>query len=927
MYYLGQALHYDYRFDEAIIQFNKFRDIVAKWNINIVKDIDRWIEVCNNAKELTSKPVECTITNLGDSVNCQFADYSPVISADESMLVFTSRREGTGGKDNKTIYDKFLEDIWICNRGPYGTWSKAKGISRNINTESNEATIGLSADGQELYLYRDDKGDGNIYKSTLDGDYWNSPIKIDANNVNSKKWEPSACVSADGQTLYFVSDRKGGFGGRDIYQARLQPDKTWGTPENLGQSINTHYDEDAPFLHPDGFTFFFSSTGHNSMGGFDVFYSTKVAKNVWAKPINLGFPINTTDDDIYFVTSSDGRRAYYSSFKPEGKGEKDLYMVSFPKAFVKSVAILVGYLKNKDGSIIPKNSLITSKSTKGNIVSSKPNESNGKFIQTLFPGEEYEITIETNGQKIFTEKFYLPEDSSYQNLGRGFFQRTINIGDTAKIFYAKSKSDSMGISNLIPIDGVILLSTNINDVAKKIAIQLLNTQGNLIGSTVTDNEGKFNFKNIPSDQKYILKIDENDPMLKSHTQYYLANNKGDIVLPSTQEGNFIVFKNIDPELNKLAKLELKDPPIMMGKLSTDSKGKNAIGNTPIELLDKSGKVVFKNTTDANGNFKFENLLEDNYYSISINEKGISSKTLKEIFLTNQENAVIRKVSKLGNYFVFKALPTDLNKLKSLDFNDASQLITMRGKILKSANHHDGFNEIEITLKNEDGIAIKKSKTDKDGNFKFEELNSDKNYTIEINENDTQLINLEKVYLSNEANKIIKEINLSKKESFINLPADLKHVSEMKNIQISSQSKNNINEIIHNKPMYPGDENFDFVVYFPYNKKEIDISVGSFLSLMDKVSKTIDKNGKATIIIYASSSNVPTTSYSSNEELADIRANEIKDKVRSSISLNNTEDSKLSYEITKKVQGPAYNNDTIQNRKEYEKWQYIKVIVK
>src|SRR5207249_1082708 len=159
---------------------------------------------------------------------------SPVISADESMLAFTSRRLGTGGKMNKTINDEYFEDIWVCNRGPYGTWTKAKSIGSAINTEGNEAVIGLSADGQEMYVYRDDNGDGNIYISKLGGNYWDAPAKLDDGNVNSKKWEPSACVTADGNTMYFVSDRDGGLGGRDIYQCHRLPDKTWSEPENLG---------------------------------------------------------------------------------------------------------------------------------------------------------------------------------------------------------------------------------------------------------------------------------------------------------------------------------------------------------------------------------------------------------------------------------------------------------------------------------------------------------------------------------------------------------------------------------------------------------------------------------------------------------------------------------------------------------------------
>lgn len=820
LFYLGQAYHYAYRFDEAIEQFKKFREIVGKWNLNLVKDIDHWIEVSKNAKELTDKPVECTITNLGDSVNCEFADYSPVISADEAMLVFTSRREGSGGPDNKTIDDDFFEDIFVCTQGKYGTWSKAKGISTTINTDGNEATIGLSADGQQLYVYRDDNGDGNIYISKLDGDYWNAPYKMDASNVNSPSWEPSACISADGNTMYFVSNRNGGLGGRDIYQCHRLPNRSWSQPTNLGPTINTPYDEDAPFIHPDGVTFFFSSKGHNSMGGFDVFYSTKVAENVWASPINMGYPINTTDDDIYFVTSSDGRRAYYASFRPEGKGEKDIYMVSMPKPIVKSVAILVGWLKNRNGTAIPKYSSVSIKSPKGEINSSKPNEASGKFVQSLLPGQEYELIIETNGNKVFTDKFFLPEDSSYQSLGRGFFQRTIYLGDTTNYFSANKVKDTAFNIQMAPMDGKILLSQNLTDAAANVTIQLLNSQGNVIASTVTDSKGNFRFENIPSDQQYIIKMDENDAILKTHTQFYLANTAGKIITPSVQEERFFLFKNISPDINKVSPMEVRDTALV-------------------------------------------------------------------------------------SYF------------------------PMIGQLFSSNNSHDGIKNIDITLLNSNGHVIEKTKTDAVGTFRFERLSADQNYTVKLNENDPLLSGLQKVYLGNEEGKVVKVISIKKGEKgmFKNLPADLMQLAEVKDVFVTSFNKDTVTAIVHKNVMRPGDEKYNFVVYFPYNKKEIDISIGSFLSLMEKVAKSITDNGNTTISIAASSSTVPTKTFTSNEDLATARANEIKDKVRASMSLRNLDAAKISYEIDTKVQGPEYKNDAVQNRKEYEKWQFVKVIVK
>ncbi|MBI4945157.1 MAG: PD40 domain-containing protein [Bacteroidetes bacterium] len=928
-YYLGQAFHYAYRFDESMEQFKKFRDIIGKWNLNLVKEIDRWTEMSKNAKELAAHPVECTITNLGDSVNCLFADYSPAITADEAFLVFTSRRQGAGGMDNKTINDDFFEDIWICTQGKYGTWSKAKSISRAINTDGNEAAIGISADGQQLYVYRDDNGDGNIYVSKLDGDFWNTPYKLDASNINSKSWEPSACISADGNTMYFVSNRPGGLGGRDIYQCHRQPNRSWSEPENLGPSINTPYDEDAPFIHPDGVTFFFSSTGHNSMGGFDVFYSTKVSNTVWTNPLNMGYPINTTDDDIYFVTSSDGRRAYYASFRPEGKGEKDIYMVSMPKPFVKSVAILVGYLKNKDGSPIPKNALVTEKSSNGEIITSKPNEASGKFILSQLPGREYEITIEANAQKIFMDKFFLPEDSSYQNLSRGFFQRTIFIGDTSHLFSINKVTDTAAKIQMVPLDGKILFSQNSSDVAAHISVEILNSQGNILASAVTDSKGKFKFENISSGQNYILKINESDTVLKSHNQFYLADKNDKIIMPSTQEGRFFLFKRVSPTTNQVSAISAKDSTPLLATMSGKlvNKDMKKISNVKMNLVDATGKILQTKTSDKLGQFTFENIPIDNNYSISIDENDPSLLNGQKLCLLNLKNQLIKIVSKNGKYFIFENLPANLEKMSVLDATDTTTPVAMKGKLLSGTNPDlNGLHNIEVTLLNQKGVVIQRTKTDASGFFRFEHLSANENYSIKLNENDLSLSAFKRILLANEKGKIVKEISIGKNATFNNLPPDLMQLVELKDSHLPS-SRDSITAILHKEAMYPEDKNFDFVVYFSYNKKEIDISVGSFLSLMEKVAATINEKGSATIMIVASSSNVPTKSYTGNEELAKARADEIKDRVHASMSLKNLDSGKITYEVSTKVQGPEYKEDAIQNKKEYEKWQFVKVIVK
>ena len=200
-------------------------------------------------------------------------------------------------------------------------------ISQNINTNSHEASINLTADGQTLIVYKDDGGDGNIYFSKWDGNDWTS-IQSFGSDINSKYWESHACLSADNNTLYFVSDRPGGYGGRDIYRCVKLPNGLWSKSLNVGPTINTKYDEDGPFISADGITLNFSSIGHKSMGGFDIFVSMIEEDKKFSEPRNIGYPINTTDDDVFFVTSPDGKRGYFSSAKAGGLGDKDLYKMS-----------------------------------------------------------------------------------------------------------------------------------------------------------------------------------------------------------------------------------------------------------------------------------------------------------------------------------------------------------------------------------------------------------------------------------------------------------------------------------------------------------------------------------------------------------------------------------------------------------------------
>ncbi|HDY86606.1 MAG TPA: tetratricopeptide repeat protein [bacterium] len=334
-YYLAKTYHRDNQFEKAIEQYENHKisvekdiQVSKKLKQNVLSMINREIQLCNYGNELKNKPVNVLIDNLGEEVNTIYPDYSPILRSD-GTLVFTSRREGsTGGKKDKE--GNFFEDIYISHVEKGTSSSKfssasTEKISNRINSPSHDAAIQFA--GDKLFFYRN----GSVCVSTLNlkNGKWGKPEKL-KRNENPSAFEPSAALSPDEQTLYLVSDRNGGHGGLDIYRYEKLPNGIWGKPKNLGAVINTPYDEDGVFIGKDGKTLYFSSKGHKSMGGYDIFKSTyNSSTETWSKPENLGYPVNTGGDDIYFMMAPNGERAYYASDKNGGFGDMDIYRITF----------------------------------------------------------------------------------------------------------------------------------------------------------------------------------------------------------------------------------------------------------------------------------------------------------------------------------------------------------------------------------------------------------------------------------------------------------------------------------------------------------------------------------------------------------------------------------------------------------------------
>jgi Tol biopolymer transport system component len=398
-YDLAKAAHLTNRFDEAITLVEAFLSN-KRTNGELRKNGEQLKRYINNAKFYVSRPTKAKISNLGSVINTGADEFVPTITADESIMIFTYAGEKSkGGKMNSFLspdpYGIYYEDIYMTVK-QNDEYSAPVALD-NINTNSHDAAISLSHDGQILFIYRDSGDDhGDIYQSLLQGDEFSNPVKLKG-QVNSYSWDGHCSLSPDGQTLYFSSERSGGYGGRDIYKATLLSDSTWGNIKNLGDSVNTAYDDDAPFIHPDGITLYFSSKGRTSMGGYDVFQSTMdVTDSIFKYTENLGYPINSTDDDAYFVLSANGKNGYYSSGKKGGNGLKDLYVIETNFETPRTLMLVKGKITNNDSAVA--SNVRVEIASRDNLLfrSLNSNAVTGQYLITLPSGAEYKITYTYN---------------------------------------------------------------------------------------------------------------------------------------------------------------------------------------------------------------------------------------------------------------------------------------------------------------------------------------------------------------------------------------------------------------------------------------------------------------------------------------------------------------------------------------------------
>lgn len=401
-YYLARAYHLNSKYQLALDHFEGFKKNKNS-DKKLVKTCDVYIENCKNGVELSKDVKPYTIKNLGAPINTKNSEYAPIITSDESQIFYTYRgTKSLGGlqapvSNPNSSMGEYYEDIFYSYKDEKGNWTEPAGLPEPINNDQNNASVSISGDGQQLYIFNSTPGDlGSISHTKLFGKEWTEPELIPG-DVNGDSWEGHITLSSDKKYMIFASERPGGYGGIDLYSAELQTDFSYGNIKNLGPEINTELDEHGPFIHPSGQFFVFSSKGHNNIGGYDLYSCIRLNDSTWDKPKNMGIPLNTPLDDVFYSISGDGKHGYYSSGKTGGFGAQDIYITQ-PSidGITINLAQLKGNVTLNDQPVQADIKIIYTGSNEevGNYLA---NGETGKYLADLYAGHEYKITYTIDG--------------------------------------------------------------------------------------------------------------------------------------------------------------------------------------------------------------------------------------------------------------------------------------------------------------------------------------------------------------------------------------------------------------------------------------------------------------------------------------------------------------------------------------------------
>ncbi len=434
-FYLGNAYRINGQLDKAIETYEYFKSLADPELYDIVL-VEEQIKACKNAQELQTRPVDFDIVNVGDRINTRFSDVNPVISGNETRMVYIQKQP-------------FYDAVAYCEKLEDG-WSFPRILMEELRVDEDAYPTALNYEGDEMILYRSDNFIGDLYTSKLVNGFWTPPVRMN-DNINTKYWESHGCFTRSGDTLYFTSNRKGGYGGLDIYYSVRDGSGDWAPPVNLGPVINTRYNEETPFITTDGKTIYFSSYGHYNMGGYDVFYSTLLEDGQWTPPINAGYPINTTDDDLFFNPVQNGNFAYFPRLLDDGYGLTDIYQYEIyssthPRKFLVRGILGITHLERLSH---PVRIVVIEQQTGDTVAIAFADSGTGEF-SFLAPAGKYELHVEGEDIEPTVTAFVIPE---------GYLEKELQLKQSILLTQVK-KLEELNIQDDIKVkDTLILVET------------------------------------------------------------------------------------------------------------------------------------------------------------------------------------------------------------------------------------------------------------------------------------------------------------------------------------------------------------------------------------------------------------------------------------------------------------------------------------
>lgn len=671
-FYYGMVLKSNNKIDEAKEQFKIYANAApgnkkAELSVRSCDDIKLWI---NNVQQFDVKPVL--------NINTKYAEFCPTFYKD--LLVFSSDRNTDWVNQSKYSWNDhpflniYHSKISNDKNGQPFSFKKIKLFVWPINSGGHDGPACFSVERNLSTIYFTHVNSINkkdpafinrakIYTSTYYPRKWATKKEFKYNSDLYSVAHPS--ISSDGKFLFFSSDMPGGSGGMDIYCCKKDGDG-WAPPQNLGESINTSGDEVFPYIRKDG-TLYFSSDGLSGFGGLDIFSATKTG-DIFSNVKNLGRPLNSSTDDFGIVFNDDNTKGLFSSDREGGKGSDDIYSFT---AFNKFLTVSGKILLSQNIKDPVKNAKVTLLTEEGNIVNITTTDSTGFFkFDNLDPDKKYMLKLDENDPELINKKRYYMADDKGKIVGV-----TVINDKGGKFVFQNLPTDANSLTEIpeedVTIAGNLLFGESPSKPLANTKVNLVNDKGEIVQSTTTNTFGAFVFSNLPPDQNFVVKVDENDTQLDPNTKVIITNKSGKEIQTTMAgaKGGFR-FSFLAADKNKLQAMVVEDTELRFdfkGKLTSDQNV--PVVNSIVNLVNEKSEILKTTKTDANGNFVFINLPADKNTLIALDENDPQIKTLNKIYLVNDKGVIVKEFTRTNGKFRFTILPSEQNKLGHMYVDD------------------------------------------------------------------------------------------------------------------------------------------------------------------------------------------------------------------------------------------------------------------